>query len=126
MVAHHRLDPGNNLDSEELLDSQISEANKTLGNDSTRPILRQDPEYPPLSEQAIQNPRPSAVVPDDDQFEVERVMDDQVVPVGRGRRKKMITQYWVKWKGYPEDENSWVTDIHDDLIKAYLAGKSSA
>jgi hypothetical protein len=61
------------------------------------------------------------VVPEDNQFEVERVMDDHVVPVGRGRRKKMITQYWVKWKGYPEDDNSWVdeADIHDDLIKAY-------
>ena len=66
--------------------------------------------------------------PEDNQFEVERVIDDQVVPVGRGRRKKMITQYWVKWKGYPEDDNSWVNeaDIHDDLIEAYVAGKSSA
>jgi hypothetical protein len=63
---------------------------------------------------------PSAVDPEDNQLEVERVMDDQVVPVGRGRRKKMITQYWVKWKGYPDD-NSWVNeaDIHEDLIKAY-------
>lgn len=50
MVAYHRLDPGNNLDSEELLDSQVSEANKTLGNDSPRSISRQDPEYPLLSE----------------------------------------------------------------------------
>lgn len=65
--------------------------------------------------------------PEDNQFEVERVMDDQVVLVGRGRRKKMITQYWVKWKGYPKDDNSWVNeaDIHDDLIKAYMAGKRS-
>lgn len=121
--AHHRLDPGNTLDSEELLGSQISEAYSSLGNHSTRgiPTSRQDPEYPLLSEQAVQEPRPSAVVPEDNQFEVERVMDDQVVPVGRGRRKKMITQYWVKWKGYPEDDNSWVNeaDIHDDLIKAY-------
>ena len=65
--------------------------------------------------------------PKDNQFEVERVIDDQVVLVGRGRRKKTITQYWVKWKGYPEDDNSWVNeaDMHEDLIKAYMAGKSS-
>lgn len=63
--------------------------------------------------------------PEDSQFEVERVIDDQVIPVGRGRRKKIITQYWVKWKGYPEDDNSWVNeaDIYKDLIKAYRAGK---
>jgi hypothetical protein len=39
----------------------------------------------------------------------------------------MTTQYWVKWKGYSEDDNSWVNeaDMHEDLIKAYMAGKSS-
>jgi hypothetical protein len=37
----------------------------------------------------------------------------------------MITQYKVKWKEYPEDENSWVTDIYDDLVKAYVAGELS-
>ncbi len=38
----------------------------------------------------------------------------------------MITQYWVKWKGYLEDDNSWVNeaDIYKDLIMAYMAGKS--
>jgi hypothetical protein len=46
------------------------------------------------------------VDPENNQFEVERVIDDKVVPVGRGRRKKMITQYRVKWKGYPEDDNT--------------------
>jgi hypothetical protein len=68
------------------------------------------------------------VVPDDDQFEVERVIDDRIVLVGRGRRKKMITQYWVQWKGYPEEDNDWVdeADIHIDLINAYVAGKSPA
>ena len=68
------------------------------------------------------------MVLEDDQYEVERVIDDQVIPVGRGRRKKIITQYRVKWRGYPEDDNSWVNeaDIHDDVIKVYLARKSLA
>jgi hypothetical protein len=68
------------------------------------------------------------VDPEDNQFEVERVIDDQVVLVGRGTRKKMITQYWVKWKGYPEDDNSWVNeaDMHEDLIQAYREVQTSA
>ena len=128
--AHHRLDPRNILDREELFDLHISEAHSGLGNGSTgdAPTSHQDPECPQLSEQAVQEPRPSAVVPEDNQFEVERVIDDQVVPIGRGRHKKMITQYWVKWKGYPEDDNSCVNeaDMHEDLIKAYRAGQTSA
>ena len=62
------------------------------------------------------------------EFIVERVIADQVIRVGRGRRKKMITQYWVKWAGYPENENSWVNEAHlsDDHIEPYLAAKAKA
>lgn len=127
--AHHKLDLRNILDREELPDSHVSGTHSSPGNGSTEgiPTSHQDPEYQQLSEQAVHETRPSAVDPDDNQFEVERVLDDQVVPVGRGRRKKMVTQYWVKWKGYPEDDNTWVNeaDMHEDLIKAYMAGKSS-
>lgn len=127
--THHKLDLRNILDREELPDSHISGAHNSPGNGSAEgiPTSHQGPEYQQLSEQAVQENRPSAVDPEDNQFEVERVIDDQVVPVGRGRRKKMITQYWVKWKGYPEDDNTWVNeaDMHEDLIKAYMAGKSS-
>jgi hypothetical protein len=38
-----------------------------------------------LANKLFKTPGP-AVVPEDDQFEVERVMDDQVVPVGGARR----------------------------------------
>jgi hypothetical protein len=81
-----------------------------------------------LANKAIQEPRPSAVVPEDNRFEAERVLDDQVATVGRGRRKKMIAQYWVKWKEYPEDGNSWVNedDIDEVLITAYRAEQSLA
>jgi hypothetical protein len=109
------------------------------------PTSHQDPEYRQLSEQAVQETRPCPVDPEDNQFEVERVIKDQVVPVSRGRHEKMITQYLVKWKGYPsgkdiqveriskwkgypEDDNSLVNkaDIHEDLIKAYRAVQTSA
>ena len=124
------MDLWNILDREELPDSHISGAHSSPGNGSAEgiPTSHQDPECQRLSEQAAQETRPSAVDPEDNQFEVERVMDDQVVPVGRGRRKKMITKYWFKWKGYPEDDNSWVNEanIHEDLINAYRAVQTSA
>ena len=105
MVAHHRLDPGNTLDSEELLDSRVSEANSSFRNDSTRgiPTSCQDLKYPLLGGQDFQRSKPSAVVLKHNEFIAERVIDDRVALVGRGRRKKMVTQYWVKWAGYPED-----------------------
>ncbi|TVY12769.1 hypothetical protein LARI1_G009008 [Lachnellula arida] len=130
MSISNLLDPDlqNIQDYAELPDLYISGAYSSLSNGSTESIStsHQDSEYQQPSKQAIQETRPSAMDPEDNQFEVERVIDDQVVLVGRGRRKKMITQYWVKWKGYPKDDNSWVNkaDIHKDLIKAYMAGKS--
>jgi hypothetical protein len=91
------------------------------------PTSHQDPEYQQLSEQAVQETKPCPVDPEDNQFEVKRVIKDQVIPVSRGRHKKIITQYLVKWKGYPKDDNSWVNkaDIHEDLIKAYRAVQTS-
>ena len=77
---------------------------------------------PPASIRAIPEiDPPAAVDPDDCQFIVERLVRKRVRAVGR----RKIVQYLVKWKGYPEDENTWEgeTDIHDDLIKAFAEQK---
>jgi Chromo (CHRromatin Organisation MOdifier) domain len=123
------LDPGNTLDSEELLDSQIGGTHSSLGNDCTEVylLLVKIQNIRRLANKLFKNLGHPLWAPRITSSKLS-VMDDHVVPVGRGRRKKMITQYWVKWKGYLEDDNSWVNeaDIHDDLIKASIAGKSSA
>src|SRR5882724_7409128 len=36
---------------------------------------------------------------DDEQFEVERIVDK--------REKKGKIEYQIKWKGYPDEDNSW-------------------
>jgi hypothetical protein len=47
--------------------------------------------------------------------------------VRRVKGRKVI-QYLVKWKGYLEDENTWVDeiDIHEDVIKEYERASVSA
>ena len=64
---------------------------------------------------------PAAVDPDDYQFIIERLVRKRV----RAVRRRKIIQYLVKWKGYPEDENTWEdeTDIHNDLTKAFAKQK---
>jgi Chromo (CHRromatin Organisation MOdifier) domain len=54
-----------------------------------------------------------------DQYTVEQILSEKVDrPKGC---KKEISQYLVKWEGYPDDANSFVIEIHEDLIKAYTA-----
>jgi hypothetical protein len=96
-------------------------SNDIIGN-IREPIAEpRDPEYPPASKQSVQVREPVAIVPDDDQYTVERLLESQVVPIGKGRRRRMVTQYWVKWQGWSDKHNEWVNedDIHEDLIAAY-------
>jgi Chromo (CHRromatin Organisation MOdifier) domain len=84
--------------------------------------LQADEYPPPASIRAIPGiDPPAAVDPDDCQFIVERLVQKRIHKV----RRRKIVQYLVKWKGYPEDENTWEneTDIHDDLIKAFAEQK---
>lgn len=74
------------------------------------------------STQAIRDIGPLAPVDaEDNQFTVERLVEKRVRRVGRRRK----VQYLVKWKEYPDSENTWEdeTDIHDDLIEAFEARK---
>jgi hypothetical protein len=54
---------------------------------------------------------------DDDLFLVESLLGKRV----RRIRRRKVVQYLVKWKGYPEEENTWAdeADIHEDLIRDY-------
>lgn len=79
----------------------------------------QDQDCLPACKTTTQKPEPPAVIPGDDQYIVERILSHKINrPKGS---KKWITQYLVKWEGYPDKENSLVDEIHDDLVKAYTA-----
>ena len=78
---------------------------------------KQYPEPPSSSSlQAIHEEKVDAEL-DDDQYFVERLLRKRV----RRIKKRKVVQYLVKWKGYPEEENTWVNDmdVHEDIIKEY-------
>jgi hypothetical protein len=45
-----------------------------------------------------------------------------------GRRKKLVTQYLVRWGGYPDDQNIWLNEdhTHENLIEAYRNAATAA
>lgn len=72
--------------------------------------------YPLATDEEPNHELPPPVDSDDGQFEVERLVERK--RVGRGFK------YWVKWRGYPDSENSWVhkKDIHPGIVAAFEAG----
>jgi len=61
---------------------------------------------------------PPELIDGEEEYEVEEILDDRIKP--RTRNQK---QYYVKWKGYAQSENSWVDekDLHaSELLEEYL------
>jgi Chromo (CHRromatin Organisation MOdifier) domain len=62
-------------------------------------------------------PPPDIVEGETDHYEVKKVVDSRPTPNCRG------TKYLVKWKGYPESENSWIPASGmkhaSDLVKQF-------
>jgi len=73
-----------------------------------RRYIPNDPKRYPARELA----RPPPLIPEDNQYEVEKILDHHKQ---RG--------YLVRWAGYDQSSDSWVKerDIHRDLIKDYKA-----
>ncbi|KAF9650120.1 hypothetical protein BDM02DRAFT_1512793 [Thelephora ganbajun] len=73
----------------------------------------------PMDEDGVEK---EAVEDDDDEYEIERIMDSSTTIFKDGE-----TAYFVKWKGYPENENSWVRESDapnaDELISKFLDEK---
>jgi hypothetical protein len=74
-----------------------------------KPYVPNDPEEFPEREP----PRPGPVIPVDNQYIVERILDERT---RRGRK-----EYLVNWKGWPTESNEWVDsgDIHEELVVEY-------
>jgi Chromo (CHRromatin Organisation MOdifier) domain len=63
--------------------------------------------------EASASDRPPAVDPEDNQYKVEKLV--------RKRRKGRKVQYWAKWLGYPDSENTWEAqqDIDPEIVAAF-------
>jgi hypothetical protein len=68
-----------------------------------RPYRANDPEVFPDRE-VIDRPPPVLVAPGDETFEVEAIVGKRTIKARNGR---LVTQYEVKWKGYPTSDNTW-------------------
>jgi transposase InsO family protein len=81
-----------------------------------KPYIANNEEQFPLREP----PRPPPLVPDDNQYEVDKVLDHK--QERRGRRT--VDKYKVRWTGYGEESDSWVPeeDIDPKLVRDYRAG----
>jgi chromobox protein 5 len=58
----------------------------------------------------------------EEEYKIEKILDNRIKP-----RTHNLKQYFVKWKGYAQSENSWINekDLHAlDLLEEYLASKA--
>ena len=78
-----------------------------------KPFIENDAEQFPLREP----PRPPPIIPEDNQYIVERILDHKAF--GQGRRGQM--KYLIRWEGYEQENDSWELekDIHDGLLADY-------
>ena len=88
------------------------------------PVFHQSlikPFYGDPPDDALPGPTPN---PNDDPevFEVEAIRGKRQI----GKKGKKVTEYFVKWKGYPESDNLWQSadsmGDSDDLIAAFESG----
>jgi hypothetical protein len=68
--------------------------------------------------------RPLPILNDDgeEEFEIDRILEQKVT--GTGRRRK--TLYLVKWKGYPDSDNTWepYSNLKDTAALAHYRSES--
>ena len=78
---------------------------------------------PAFANQEQPGPPPAETIDDEEKHVVEAVISSRID--GRGKKRSM--RYLVKWKGYPESENSWepeanlehVAEAIEDYFKAH-------
>ena len=63
---------------------------------------------------------PPEIIDREEEYEVEMIIDNRYLRQGQKRKR----QFLVKWKGYPQSKNSWVSEenMHaPGLLTDYLA-----
>jgi transposase InsO family protein len=75
-----------------------------------------------------EEPGPVAWLNSSPLFTVERILDYRVRRVGKGRRKRNVHEYFVKWAGYSDEHSSWepARNFTPDLASELNAAKLRA
>ncbi len=62
--------------------------------------------------QEVLPPPPPDLVDDEEEFEIEEILDSRPHTICRGQGKKAykVVNYFIKWKGWTHEHNSWVRD----------------
>ncbi len=62
--------------------------------------------------QEIPPPPPPDLINDEEEFEIEEILDSRprTIRGGRGKKSYDVIDYFVKWKGWTCEHNSWVHD----------------
>jgi len=119
--------PESSSESEEIPDD-LKEG-KYLGN-AILP-LPQDPDYEIIESESddevtIKKPLPKQEIEenedDKEEYEVEQILDVKIAK----EKGKLVKRYLVKWKGYPESDNSWEKESNmncPDLLKEFHTKK---
>ncbi len=67
---------------------------------------------PAFPNQEVPPPPPPDLINDEEEFEIEEILDSRphTIHGGRGKKSYEVIDYFVKWKGWTREHNSWVRD----------------
>ncbi len=71
---------------------------------------------PSFPNQEVPPAPPPELINDEEEFEIEEILDSKLRTIrgGRGKKSYEVIDYFVKWKGWTREHNSWVRDSEMD------------
>ncbi len=68
---------------------------------------------PAFPNQEVPPAPPPDLINDEEEFEIEEILDSRprTICSGRGKKSYEVIDYFVKWKGWTREHNSWVHDL---------------
>ncbi len=67
---------------------------------------------PAFPNQEAPLPPPPDLIDDEEEYEIEEILDSKPCTIrgGQGKKSYQVIDYFVKWKGWTHEHNSWVHD----------------